>query len=124
MVANLYLLNCPLPAFRKMETTQKLFASRWTIIPNSSRPPKTAEPTNIRGKFWHLAQGNRGLIIVKGADQRKIFEKLGLFTIDLETLPHFQDLNDLTLLDHLHDEAQEDYDISESTMVKSYKFVR
>ncbi|GFT70817.1 hypothetical protein TNCV_4163081 [Trichonephila clavipes] len=32
----------------------------------------------IRGKFCHLAQGNRGLIIVKGSDQWNIFEKLGL----------------------------------------------
>ncbi|GFU24277.1 hypothetical protein TNCV_2017531 [Trichonephila clavipes] len=30
-------------------------------------------------RFCHLAQGNRGLIVVKGSDQRKIFEKgLGL----------------------------------------------
>ncbi|GFX19684.1 uncharacterized protein TNCV_2075921 [Trichonephila clavipes] len=32
----------------------------------------------VRGKFCHLAQGNRGLIVVKGSDQWKIFEKLGL----------------------------------------------
>ncbi|GFS58293.1 uncharacterized protein TNCV_2474741 [Trichonephila clavipes] len=37
----------------------------------------------VRDKFCHLAQGNRGLIVVKGSDQRKIFEKLGLFTINL-----------------------------------------
>ncbi|GFU91750.1 uncharacterized protein TNCV_3994521 [Trichonephila clavipes] len=41
----------------------------------------------FRGKFCHLAQGNRGLIVVKGSDQRKIFEKLRLFTIILEILP-------------------------------------
>ncbi|GFX18879.1 uncharacterized protein TNCV_321851 [Trichonephila clavipes] len=34
----------------------------------------------IWGKFCHLAEGNRGLIVVKGSDQRKNFEKLGLFT--------------------------------------------
>ncbi|GFW42067.1 hypothetical protein TNCV_1905251 [Trichonephila clavipes] len=28
----------------------------------------------FRGKFCHLAQGNRGLIIVKGLDQRKFFK--------------------------------------------------
>ncbi|GFT62219.1 DUF1759 domain-containing protein [Trichonephila clavipes] len=39
-------------------------------------------------------------------------------------LPHFRDLNDRTLPDHLHDEVHEDYDISECTMVKSYRFVR
>ncbi|GFW36919.1 hypothetical protein TNCV_4032351 [Trichonephila clavipes] len=76
------------------------------------------------GKFCHLAQGNRGLIVVKGSDQQKIFEKLGLFTINLEILPHFRDFNDRTLPDHLHDEVHEDYDISECTMVKSYRFAR
>ncbi|GFX13537.1 uncharacterized protein TNCV_3136101 [Trichonephila clavipes] len=30
----------------------------------------------VRGKFCHLAQGNRGLIVIKGSDQRKVFEKL------------------------------------------------
>ncbi|GFX40537.1 hypothetical protein TNCV_2373211 [Trichonephila clavipes] len=76
----------------------------------------------VRGKFCQLAQGNRGLIVVKGSDQRKIFEKLGLFTINLEILPHFRDLNDHSLPDHLHDEVHED--ISECTMVKSYRFAR
>ncbi|GFV68581.1 uncharacterized protein TNCV_977981 [Trichonephila clavipes] len=78
----------------------------------------------VRGKFCHLAQGNSGLIVVKGSDQRKIFEKLGLFTINLEILPHFRDLNDRTLPDHLHDEVHEDFEISECTMVKSYRFER
>ncbi|GFV49963.1 uncharacterized protein TNCV_1392441 [Trichonephila clavipes] len=78
----------------------------------------------VRGKFCHLAQGNRGLIVVKGSDQRKIFEKLGLFTINLEILPHFRDLNDRSLPDHLHDEVHEDFNISECTMVKSYRFAR
>ncbi|GFW07569.1 hypothetical protein TNCV_3917021 [Trichonephila clavipes] len=76
----------------------------------------------VRGKFCHLAQGNRGLIVVKGSDQQKIFEKLGLFTINLETLPHFRNLNDRTLPDHLHDEVHEYSDISECTMVKYYQF--
>ncbi|GFT96595.1 hypothetical protein TNCV_5022391 [Trichonephila clavipes] len=78
----------------------------------------------VRGKFCHLAQANRGFIVVKGSDKRKIFEKLGLFTINWEMLPHFRDLNDCTLPDHLHDEVHEDYDISECTMVKSYRFAR
>ncbi|GFX36898.1 uncharacterized protein TNCV_4000581 [Trichonephila clavipes] len=77
-----------------------------------------------RGKICHLAQGNRGLIVVKGSDQRKMFEKLGLFTINLEMLPHFRDLHDRTLPDHLHDEVHEDFDISECTMVQSYRFAR
>ncbi|GFS74153.1 hypothetical protein TNCV_969211 [Trichonephila clavipes] len=78
----------------------------------------------VRGKFCHLAQGNSGLIVVKGSDQRKIFEKLGLFTINLEILPHFRDLNDCTLPDHLRDEVHEDYDISGCTMVKLNRFAR
>ncbi|GFX70241.1 hypothetical protein TNCV_4616781 [Trichonephila clavipes] len=78
----------------------------------------------VRGKFCHLAQGNRGLTVVKGSDQRKFFEKLGLFTINLEILPHIQDLNDCTLPDHLHDKVHEDYDFSECTMEKCYRFAR
>ncbi|GFW54257.1 uncharacterized protein TNCV_1560351 [Trichonephila clavipes] len=78
----------------------------------------------VRGKFCHLAQENRGLIVVKGSDQRKIFEKLGLFTTNLEISPHFRDLNDRSLPDHLHDEVHEDFNISECTMVKSYRFAR
>ncbi|GFT06248.1 hypothetical protein TNCV_800571 [Trichonephila clavipes] len=146
MVVNLSLSNCRLLAFRRMATIQKLFASRWTTR-ISLRLPKTAGPTgtsmngsglratfpdlylsstclSASGASCHLAEGNRGLIVVKGSDQRKIFEKLGLFTINLEILPHFQDLNDRTLPDHLHDEVHEDFDISECTMVKSYRFAR
>ncbi|GFX32174.1 hypothetical protein TNCV_3327471 [Trichonephila clavipes] len=33
----------------------------------------------VRGNFCHLAQGNRGLIVVNGSDHRKIFEKLVFF---------------------------------------------
>ncbi|GFW03017.1 hypothetical protein TNCV_156371 [Trichonephila clavipes] len=66
----------------------------------------------VRSKFCHLAQGNRSLIFVKGAHQRKSFETLGLFTINLETLPNFRDLNDCTLPDHLHDVLHDYSDIS------------
>ncbi|GFX48215.1 integrase catalytic domain-containing protein [Trichonephila clavipes] len=105
-------------------------------IPEDGTEPKLKEPHLpgsvpleyldfcVRGKFCQLAQGNRGLIVVKGSDQRKIFEKLGLFTINLEILPHFRDLNDHSLPDHLHDEVHEDFNISECTMVKSYRFAR
>ncbi|GFX34085.1 hypothetical protein TNCV_1698331 [Trichonephila clavipes] len=79
-------------------------------------------PFRVRGKFSHLARGNSGLIVVKGSDQWKIFEKPGLFTINLEMLLFSRDLNDRTLSDHLHDEVHEDYDISKSTIVKSYQF--
>ncbi|GFV43711.1 uncharacterized protein TNCV_1270841 [Trichonephila clavipes] len=66
----------------------------------------------VKGKFCHLAQGNRGLIFIKDSDQRNFFEKLGLFTINLEILPHFRNLNDRTLPDHLHDEVHYHYHIS------------
>ncbi|GFS47811.1 hypothetical protein TNCV_3598191 [Trichonephila clavipes] len=41
-----------------------------------------------------------------------------------QQVSYFRDLNDRTLPDHLHDEVHEDYDISECTMVKSYRFAR
>ncbi|GFT90169.1 uncharacterized protein TNCV_1347701 [Trichonephila clavipes] len=67
----------------------------------------------VKGKFCHLAQGNRRFIVVKGSDQRVIFEMLGgLFNINREILPHFQDLNDRTMPGHLRDEVHEDFDIS------------
>ncbi|GFX76143.1 hypothetical protein TNCV_1835181 [Trichonephila clavipes] len=53
----------------------------------------------VRVKFCHLDQGNRGLIVLKGSDRRKFFEKLGLFTINLEMLSHFRNLNARTLPD-------------------------
>ncbi|GFX86138.1 hypothetical protein TNCV_2560201 [Trichonephila clavipes] len=78
----------------------------------------------VRGRFCHLSQGSRGLIVIKASDHRNCFERLGLFTINLEMLPYFRDSNDRTLPDHLHDEVHEDYDISECTMMKSYRFAR
>ncbi|GFT04832.1 hypothetical protein TNCV_2133791 [Trichonephila clavipes] len=78
----------------------------------------------VRGKLCHLSQGNRCLIIAKGSDQRKFFEKLGLSPFNLETLPHFRDFKDRSLLENLHDEVQEYNDISKCTMVKSYRFAR
>ncbi|GFX05900.1 hypothetical protein TNCV_1785331 [Trichonephila clavipes] len=78
----------------------------------------------VRGMFCHLAKGNWGLIAVKGWDQRKMFEKLGLFSINLQILAHLRNLNDRTLPDLLNDEVHEDYDTSECTMVKSYRFAR
>ncbi|GFT03651.1 hypothetical protein TNCV_3136071 [Trichonephila clavipes] len=40
----------------------------------------------------------------QGIGPEEIFKKLGHFTINLKTLPHFRDLNDRTMIDHLHDE--------------------
>ncbi|GFU03530.1 hypothetical protein TNCV_2257381 [Trichonephila clavipes] len=146
MVASLFLSNCPLPAYRRIkrsksdlyhggpfesphdcqrQPSQRYINERLSLkshLPESV--PLEYLDFRVRGKFCHLAQGNSCLIVVKGSDQRKNFEKLGLFTINLEILPHFQDLNDRTLPDHLHDEVHEDYDISECTMVKSYRFAR
>ncbi|GFT15630.1 hypothetical protein TNCV_4985591 [Trichonephila clavipes] len=138
MVANLSPLNCRLSTFRRMVKIQTNLLttpkdSRANRYINERLHLKSHLPRSVpleylsfcvRGKFYHLARGNRDLIVVKGSDQRKIFEKLGLFTINLEMLPHFWDLNDRTLPDHLHDEVHEDYDISECTMVKSYRFAR
>ncbi|GFX87923.1 hypothetical protein TNCV_4373881 [Trichonephila clavipes] len=118
MVVNLFRSNCPLPAYRRMAQSPSLKSH----LPGSV--PLEYLDFCVRGKFCHLAQGNKGLIVVKGSDQRKIFEKLGLFTINLEILPHFRDLNDRSLPDHLHDEIHEDFNISECTMVKSYRFAR
>ncbi|GFX34243.1 hypothetical protein TNCV_3225931 [Trichonephila clavipes] len=95
MVASLSRSNCQLPAYRRM-------AQSPSHLPGSV--PLEYLDFCVRGKFCHLAQGNKGLIVVKGSDQRKIFEKLGPFTINLEILPHFRDLNDRSLPDHLHDE--------------------
>ncbi|GFV90389.1 hypothetical protein TNCV_935211 [Trichonephila clavipes] len=78
----------------------------------------------VRGKFCHFAQGNRGLMVVKGEDQRNIFVKLGQFTIILEKLSDFRDLNDRSPPDHLHYEVHEYFDISECTMVKLYRFAQ
>ncbi|GFU01477.1 hypothetical protein TNCV_4877161 [Trichonephila clavipes] len=102
------------------------YINEWLILKNRlpGSVPLEYLAFCLRGKFCHLAQENRGLIVVKGSDQRKIFEKLRLFTINLEILPHFRDLHDRTLPDHLHDEVHEDFDISECTMVKSYRFAR
>ncbi|GFT35471.1 hypothetical protein TNCV_922841 [Trichonephila clavipes] len=72
------------------EEDQTLFASRWTTRTSLMTP---AGPTG----------------------QRKIFEKLGLFTINLEMLPFPG-----TLPDHLHDEVHED--ISECIM--AHRFAR
>ncbi|GFW03266.1 hypothetical protein TNCV_463801 [Trichonephila clavipes] len=42
----------------------------------------------------------------------------------METQPKFHDMRDSGLPDHLHDDAHEYFDISERTMVKSYRLER
>ncbi|GFY31534.1 hypothetical protein TNCV_4693781 [Trichonephila clavipes] len=121
IVVNLFLSNCPLP-----EHSGRWQRSR-SNLPHGGplEPHHDVQRQPIQqGKFCHLAQGNTGLIVVKGSVQRKFFENLELFTINLEMLPHFPYLNVRTLPDHLHDEVHEDCDISKCTMVKSYLFGR
>ncbi|GFT35481.1 hypothetical protein TNCV_1717991 [Trichonephila clavipes] len=61
----------------------------------------------FRGKFCHLAQGKWGLVVGKGTDQQKIFSDLGISTINLQSLPHFHDLDSFGLPNALHDDAHE-----------------
>ncbi|GFX56594.1 hypothetical protein TNCV_5035131 [Trichonephila clavipes] len=53
-------------------------------------------PFCVRGKFSQLARGNRGLMVVKGAEQQKLFQELGLYAMSLENLPKFKDICDGT----------------------------
>ncbi|GFX53449.1 hypothetical protein TNCV_4652391 [Trichonephila clavipes] len=75
------------------------------------------------GNDGRLNKVNLARFYISDAKSKIFFTKHKLFfTINLEILPHFRDLNDRTLPDHLHDEVHEDYDISECSMVKSYRF--
>ncbi|GFT46456.1 hypothetical protein TNCV_1962481 [Trichonephila clavipes] len=47
-------------------------------------------------KFSQLARGSRGLMVVKGTDQQKIFQELGLFAMAMEKLPIFKDFSNGT----------------------------
>ncbi|GFW30380.1 hypothetical protein TNCV_453181 [Trichonephila clavipes] len=47
-------------------------------------------PFCVRGKFSQLTRGNRGLMVVKGVEQQKVFQELGLFSMALETLLKFK----------------------------------
>ncbi|GFS83837.1 hypothetical protein TNCV_2773871 [Trichonephila clavipes] len=89
MVVNLCRSNCPLPAYRGWHRAQG-DVYHGGITPTSSRQTKDRRANRyinerlslkshppgsvpleyldfcVRGKFGHLAQGNRGLIVVKG----------------------------------------------------------
>ncbi|GFS72638.1 hypothetical protein TNCV_1420431 [Trichonephila clavipes] len=81
-------------------------------------------PFYMRGKFSRLARGNRGLMVVKEAEQQKLFQELGLFVMALETLPKFKDICDGTFPNPVHEGVHEEEDISCCTMVKSYQFAK
>ncbi|GFW41751.1 uncharacterized protein TNCV_4980021 [Trichonephila clavipes] len=50
-----------------------------------------------------MARGNRGHLVVKGAEQQSFFQELGLFAMALETLPKFKDICDGTLPKPVHE---------------------
>ncbi|GFV39340.1 uncharacterized protein TNCV_1230421 [Trichonephila clavipes] len=81
-------------------------------------------PFCVRGKFSQLARGNRGLMVVKGLKQQKMFQELGLYAMALENLPNFKDICDGTFPDPMHEGVHEEEDISYCTMVKSYQFAK
>ncbi|GFX89491.1 hypothetical protein TNCV_483261 [Trichonephila clavipes] len=86
--------------------------------------PVEYPPFCMRGKFSQLFRGNRGLIVVKGMEQKIFFQELGLFSMDLKTLPKFKDFSDGTFPNPLHDGVHEKEDVSYSTKVKSYQFAK
>ncbi|GFX71812.1 hypothetical protein TNCV_2010491 [Trichonephila clavipes] len=42
-------------------------------------------PFCVRGKFSQLARGNRGLMVVKGLEQQKMLQELGLYAMAWRT---------------------------------------
>ncbi|GFW62924.1 hypothetical protein TNCV_4452731 [Trichonephila clavipes] len=81
-------------------------------------------PFWVRGKFSQLARGNRGLMVIKGVEQQKFFQELGLFAMALETLPKFKDIYNGTFPNPVHEGVKEEEDISCCTMLKSYQFAK
>ncbi|GFU15899.1 hypothetical protein TNCV_2368351 [Trichonephila clavipes] len=113
----LSIANCQ---FRKMVKIQTLFSNGGPLEP----PHDPQRPPGQQGQVFSPGLRKQRSHRRQGIGPAENFEKVGLFTINLEMLPHFRDLNDRTLPDHLHDEVHENYDISEYTMVKSYRFAR
>ncbi|GFU55846.1 hypothetical protein TNCV_2255371 [Trichonephila clavipes] len=81
-------------------------------------------PFCVRGKFSQLARGNRGLMVVKGGEQHKIFQELGLYAMALENQPKFKDICDGTFPNPVHEGVHVEEDISCCTMLKSYQFAK
>ncbi|GFU00048.1 hypothetical protein TNCV_2345921 [Trichonephila clavipes] len=65
-----------------------------------------------------------GLMVVKGGEQQKNFQELGLYTMALENLPKFKDICDGTFPNPVHEGVHEEEDISYCTMLKSYQFAK
>ncbi|GFS55128.1 hypothetical protein TNCV_2271871 [Trichonephila clavipes] len=63
----------------------------------------------VRGKFSQLARGNRGLMVVKGLKQQKIFQELRTVCHGPgENLPNFKDICDGTFPDPMHEGVHEE----------------
>ncbi|GFS79397.1 hypothetical protein TNCV_3006121 [Trichonephila clavipes] len=81
-------------------------------------------PFCVSGKFSQLARGNRGLMVVKGGEQQKFFQELGLYAMALENLHKFKDICDGTFPYPVHEGVHEEEDISYCTMLKYYQFAK
>ncbi|GFV07128.1 hypothetical protein TNCV_3601481 [Trichonephila clavipes] len=57
-------------------------------------------PFCMRGKLSQLGRG--GLMEVKGMEQQKLFQELGVFAVSVETLPEFKDIYDGIFPNSLH----------------------
>ncbi|GFV68099.1 hypothetical protein TNCV_1873811 [Trichonephila clavipes] len=77
-------------------------------------------PFCVRGKLSQLGRGD--FMVVKGTEQQKIFQELGVFVMSLETLPEFKDIYEGIFPNSLHEDMHED--VSFCTMVKSYQFAK
>ncbi|GFW54267.1 hypothetical protein TNCV_1560451 [Trichonephila clavipes] len=97
---------------------------RLVHLPLLKSVPVEYLPFCVRGKFSQLARGNRGLMVVKGLEQQKFFQELGLYAMALENLPKFKDICNGTFHDHVHEGVHEEEVISYCTMLKSYQFAK
>ncbi|GFT23888.1 hypothetical protein TNCV_3207501 [Trichonephila clavipes] len=105
-------------------TAKRMPVFVWLHHPLPKSVPVEYLPFCVRGKFSQLARGNRGLMVVKGEEQQKIFQELGLYTMALENLPKFKDICDGTFPNTVHEGVHEEEDISCCTMLKSYQFAK
>ncbi|GFT36884.1 hypothetical protein TNCV_174721 [Trichonephila clavipes] len=92
--------------------------------PLTKRIPVEYLPFCVRGKFTQLARGNRSLMVVKGMEQLKTFQELGLFAMAMEMLPKFNDICVGTFPNPVHEGVNEEKDISCFATLKSYQFAK
>ncbi|GFV90390.1 hypothetical protein TNCV_935221 [Trichonephila clavipes] len=76
--------------------------------------PSDVTLLELMGKLSQLERG--GLMVVKGTDQQKIFQELGVFAMSLETLSKFIDICDGIFPNFLHEDMHEEGDVSYCTM--------